>query len=32
LHFVITVSSQRVTDVITMIDMLAQYRQLVHII
>jgi hypothetical protein len=32
LHFVITVSSQRVMDVITVIDMLAQYRQLVHII
>jgi hypothetical protein len=32
LHFIITVSSQRVMDVITVIDMLAQYRQLVHII
>jgi hypothetical protein len=32
LHFVVTVSSQHVMDVITVIDMLAQYRWLVHII
>jgi hypothetical protein len=32
LHFVIIFSSQCVTDVITIIDILAQYRQLVHII
>jgi hypothetical protein len=32
LHFVVTVSSQCVMDVMTVIDMLAQYRQCVHII
>jgi hypothetical protein len=31
-NFVLTVSSQGVTDFMTMIDMLAQYRQCVHII
>jgi hypothetical protein len=32
LHFVIIFSSQPELDVITVIDMLVQYRQLVHII